>query len=308
MATDKSISRRWNITVFAEPGAWDPLGVLRAKQAEFGYACWGYEAAPSSGRRHWHVYIRFISRKRLSTVKLFLGVDDAHCELCEGNEKQNKDYCWKDNTDTGELGEFKANEGKAGKRSDLEAIAMEVDAGATDRDIAGAHQSDYIRYHQGIAAYRLARKVVPLQRDLTILLLWGPTGSGKTHRILTTFPDIYQVVPGRDPWGQYQGEQTIVFDEWNPSLWTVQAMNQYLDKWKVELTARYYNRYAEWTRVVICANSPPTTFYQEMFASAPMLVDAFRRRITGACHLVEAREDQGGPTIEQLIESPPNPF
>ena len=43
-----------------------------------------------------------------------------------------------------------------------------------------------------------------------------------------------------------------------------------------ELDARYHNKYAAWTRVVICANSSPPHWYPN---EAPSLLDAFRRRL-----------------------------
>lgn len=301
------MSNRWHATIFDEE--WDPVR-MQGNGAKILYACWGFEAAPKTGRKHWHVYLRTKSRARMDTVKNIIECNSAHLEKCRGDEKANKDYCWKDgSTLRGERGEFKPEEGKGqGHRTDLDEAAEMVLAGASIKQVARTLPKTFVRNFRGLKALADEIKEVPVQRDVAVLVLWGPTGTGKTHRVRTAWPDCYVVQAGPHPWDSYSGQTTICFEEFVHQDWPINAMNQYLDKWKVELTARYYNRYAEWTRVVICANSPPTTFYQEMFASAPMLVDAFRRRITGACRLVEAREDQGGPSIEEITNSPPNPF
>ena len=230
-------------------------------------------------------------------------------EKCRGDEKANRDYCWKDgSTLKGERGEFKAEEGKGqGHRSDLDDAAEMILAGAPIKTIARTPKT-FVRNFRGLKALADEIKVVPVQRDVQVLVLWGPTGTGKTHRVRSAWPDCFVVMAGQHPWDSYSGQKTICFEEWLPQDWKITEMNRFLDKWSVELTARYYNRYAEWTRVVICTNSPPSTFYLETSASQPMLFDAFRRRITGACRLVEAREDQGGPSIEDITNSPPNPF
>lgn len=304
-------TKRWMITIFSEEDPVVPLPVA--------YGTWGKETCPTTGRVHSHMYLRFEKKCRMSTLKNRLERDDAHCEPAKGTEKQCRDYCWSEGEHEDklphrlakgpEIGMFDAGMGQ-GKRSDLEEIAADAKAGATERYIAEKYSSDFIRYSAGIRNFiAVVAPKPPLMRDVLVTLLWGPTGTGKTHRCLTAYPDLYCVKPGRDPWGLYRGELTILFDEFDWEAWKIQDMNRYLDKWRVMLDARYNDRYGVWTRVLICANSPPQSWWP---SAAPLLKDAFTRRIRGQTYLVEQRE----PDLNGLLnandsadpEVPHNPF
>lgn len=297
-----SMSARWTFTLNNPP-----LNVDDLPGAGVAYSVYQKEIG-ELGTPHFQGYIRFQSRKRMNTVINFfnaiMGWDGVHVEIAKGNEAQNKEYCTKEPRLEGpwEYGEFKPDEGKQGKRSDLDEIADNIKTGKTLRDIAESHPSDYIRYHGGIQAIHMQLAPKPaLQRNLTIVCLWGPTGTGKTHRFLTTYPDIYSVKPGRDPWGQYHGEKAILFDEFDPTLWRITDMNRYLDKWRCLLDARYTDRYAEWELVGICANSPPQSWFSD---APPMLQEAFRRRIRNRCWEVNSQQQ----TLEEIAQTPPTPL
>jgi len=103
------------------------------------------------------------------------------------------------------------------------------------------------------------------------------------------------------PLGSYRGEKEILFDEFDHELWPITAMNRYLDKWRCLLDARYNDRYAAWERVVICANSNPQSWYP---SAAPLLLDAFRRRIRGHCFYVDSQD----PSLEALQQQEPTPL
>lgn len=301
------MSRRWKFTVnlddndgYAPTNAVLPAGVA--------YIVWQYERGGNTNHLHVEGYVRFTVRKRMSSVKHFLARNDAHLEIAIGSEEQCRTYCTKDDTRVRageELGEFIPAEGKQGKRSDLDSIAAEIDAGTALTEVARSHPSDWIRYHAGILSYATQVATPATTREVSVLVLWGPTGSGKTHRVLTAFPDCYMVIPGRDPFGQYQAQTTILFDEFRPQDWTIGSMNRYLDKWRCPLDRRYNNSFAAWTRVVICSNYSPV----EYFITEPELaLAAFRRRIYGRCRLVNTRETEGGPTLEEIEHEEPNPF
>lgn len=304
------MSDRWCLTIWEDAVglAWEwPHTTAMA------YSVWGKDRAPTTDRIHFHVYVRFLTRKRMQTVLNEIGLDGAacHCEPSEGTEKDCRDYCWKDGKNSKEAhgfleagpehGLYRPEAGKKGNRSDLAAIAEGIFSGATMKEVAATYPSDYIRYHSGIQAFHaLNAPRPPLERPVQVLILWGPTGTGKTHRIMHAYPDIYSVKPGRDPWGTYRGEAQILFDEFDFEKWSLQDMNRYLDKWRCLLDARYQDRYAVWELVAICANSPPNCWWP---MAAPLLMDAFRRRIRNQVWLVESQE----LTLDQLTQTPPHP-
>lgn len=281
------------------------------------YCAYGHEQGGKSGRAHWHVYVRWETKRNSRTVcNYFKSVcgKNLWCGKPRGDEKQVRDYCWceGDHVDKAPRsishGQYPEEEydplikEQQGKRSDLEAIAQAAADGKDPTWIAERYPGDFIRYHAGITKLcSLTGPKPPAERDVEIFVMWGPTGTGKTHRTMTTWPNAFAVIPGRDPWGMYNGEETIFFDEFDPSLWPVTAMNRYLDKWRVLLDARYNNKYGAWTRVVICANSNPASWYADQ--AAP-LQDAFRRRIRGRCWAVNSQE----PTMEEITQMPPTPL
>ena len=257
---------------------------------EMAYMVYQREVAPTTGMPHWQGYVRFYTRKRMSTVKELLGRQDAHLEKARGTEEANRTYCTKEGgiMRSGDLGTYDANQGKGqGHRSDLEAIGDKLKAGVHLNVIASEHISDYIRFHSGIeaAALRVA-PMPPTERPVSVTVLWGATGVGKTHRVLHQYPDAYPVTPDH-PWDFYTNQSVVFFDEFDYSRWTIQQMNRYLDKWRVLVDARYHGKYGVWTRVIICANSSPLSWWPN--ADQP-LVDSFRRRIAGHSILVLSRE------------------
>lgn len=300
MAARDNMSKRWMVTIFVTnaPNNWKPCHPEGAV-----YSVWQKEKCPETGRDHWHLYVRWGCRKRLSYMaRLYF---NSHCEVPFGTEEECRAYCTKEESriEVGEEhGEYDKDAGVKGKRSDLENIGKDIKEGKTLAEIAELHVSDFIRYHNGIEATMiLLQPKPPLARDISVIVLWGPTATGKTHRILTNWPDVYSVNVGRDPWGQYRGEARILFDEFDSACWPITGMNKYLDKWRVLLDARYRDRYAAWTHVAICANSPPGSWYPDV---TPMLLDAFRRRIRGRCWEVNSMEK----SLEEIMLDPPTPL
>lgn len=300
---------RWFITVFVDDvDEFDPS--VRLTKDGLAYGCWGFETCPVTNRLHWHLYCRFTTRKRLSAVKNWLERNDAHCEPAWGTEEQAQVYCWKDQPEQARrnlaIGAFDAKSGTKGRRSDLEEVAEAVKAGTPLSEVAQAHPTDWIRYHQGITSLSiiLAPKP-PDRRNVEVIVLFGPPQTGKTYRVMTTFPgSVYLVSAGRDPWGGYNGEKTICFDEWRDAEWPLQKMNSYCHEWTPTLDCRYRNKFGLWNRVVICTNYEPETFYQSDQAAS-----SFHARIRpplGHCHRITLREDQGGPSWASLMDSQPD--
>lgn len=52
-------------------------------------------------------------------------------------------------------------------------------------------------------------------------------------------------------------------------------MNKYLDKWRYQLDARYHDKYAHWTRVIIISNTNPWDWWP--LAPVPLREAIFRR-------------------------------
>lgn len=319
-AVPKFQSQRFMLTLWDKymPDEWDGSDIMRVFENKGAwYACWGYEAAPTTGEMHYHVYVRFEHKRASTTIcnyfKTVCG-KNLFIEKPLGNEKQVRDYCWCEGEHAAKLpssnGHGELNPANfdpkwhemQGKRSDLEAIRDALKEGKDEAWVAENHPGDFMRMHGGIAKMKaLLGPKAPLRREVEVVLLWGPSDTGKTHRVMTGFDDVFLVEPGRSPFDAYNGEVTIFFDEWNHDQYPITKMNKFLDVWRCPIDCRYNNKYAAWTRVVICANSPPATYYA---MEPPMLQEAFRRRIRGRCWEVTSR----GPTLAEIMATPPTPL
>lgn len=149
--------------------------------------------------------------------------------------------------------------------------------GRTIRDIAAAHPTEFVKFHSGILElHRQLAAVPPVRREIRVTILWGTTGVGKTHRVLTKYPEAYPVGSGRDPFGNYSEEAVVFWDEFNWRDWKVQDMLKYLDVWRCKLDCRYHDKFARWSRVFLLSNTDPNGWfpYDDELVRA-----AFMRRI-----------------------------
>lgn len=252
-----SRSDRWCFTV-NNPETWRPTWT----PSSMNYLVWEMETCPTTGTPHIQGYMRLKTRKRMEDAKRLL-CNTAHLELSRGSEESNRAYCSKErnNEDWGEEGEYDPQR-KQGKRTDLQdAIKTLKEEGLTK--MKEDHSETYVKYHSGLE--KLAESLdqpPPLLRTMSVTILWGEPGVGKTWRALQQYPEAYRVRPGRDPFGDYNKEDCILFDEFDPDQWRMETMNEYLDIYRIRLDCRYHNKWARWTKVILISNIDPIVWWQ----------------------------------------------
>lgn len=264
---------RWTFTL-NNPGATRPQ--FDAEQMQ--YLVYQLEMG-AQGTQHLQGYVRFFSRKRLSAALGGLGLDGAHLERARGTEEQNRKYCTKEEgrlDGPWEHGIFEQDAGRQGKRSDLQKATTMIVEGKPIEQVARELPEVYVKYARGLRDLQNILRVPPVSRDVTVEVIWGPTGTGKSHYVYMNNPDVFIVSPGRSPWDAYNGQATICFDEFDDQFWAITDMNKWLDKWRVEVPARYYNKWAMWSKVYIVSNKDPNLFY---FAAPQHTRVAFFRRL-----------------------------
>lgn len=284
--------------------------------AEMDYMAGQFETAPTTGTRHFHLYIVWKVRKGVATVKKWCsnhGLPTTNVLVARGNEKQCRDYVTKAESrllGPWEMGTFDPNRGIQGKRKDLEEIRDKLMNKTPMQQIAQEHPADFLRYHSGLYEMQtLLTPTPPTRREVRVITLWGPTGVGKTHRILTKFPEVYSVEPGRDPWSAYKGEEMILFDEFDETKWSIQQMNRLLDVWRLKLDARYHDKYAAWNTVFLCLNSDPEELW--INETNGKLRDSYKRRLgllPGGNGIVFHIDSRDTPCdLEELVGPFPQP-
>lgn len=261
------------------------------------------------GTEHYQGYVRFKAPRTLGGAKNAIH-RGAHLEVPRGTEEDNRNYCSKDDTSIPgtrfEAGTYNGEFGHRGRRTDLKALADAIKAGLPLAQVAREQTETFIKYHAGaerLAALLSAEKIPP-QREIHTTILWGPTGTGKSHRVRSTFPDAFIVRQGRDPFSSYSGQDVVVFEEFDAEKWSVPLLNELLDKWKLELDSRYFNKPAAWTKVYILANTDPVTWFN--LHQNRMQVEALRRRLESPMGRIYHVESQDQPVNLQwwLMEPP----
>ena len=254
-------SARWVFTV-NNPGEYRP----RWDPTTMEFLIFSLERG-KEGTPHFQGYVRLNHSRNMQQVKNILVCQEAHVEIANGSEQEAADYCRKLDTHIDgpwEFGTYKPEKGRKGHRTDLQAVAELCRAGATTREIAEASPSAFIKYTNGIAALRdTLRPPVPRERNIFVHVLWGETNTGKTHRVrMGVEPnDLYIACPGRDPWGKYEGQKVVCFEEFDWSKWPIDEVKELWDKWPKNLDARYHDKEARWTVVIACANTDPIHWY-----------------------------------------------
>lgn len=267
-------SLRWCFTV-NNPLHWRPVWLPDLMD----YLVWEIEHG-EQGTEHVQGYIRFKTRRTQTAVKGFL-TDRAHVEVARGSEEDNRRYCSKEQGtegwEGGEAGTYDPTL-RQGRRSDLNLATQAVIEGRSLAEICRTYPDAWVKFQTGLRdLHRMTRPEPPLRRSVTTTVLYGPPGVGKTHRVLTQYPNCYIAKSGRDPFGRYCGEEVLVIDEFNPADWKINDMNSYLDVWRTNLDSRYYDKTASWSKVFILSNLPPSEWYQDQ---PQVLRDALNRRLT----------------------------
>lgn len=272
-----SKSARWCFTV-NNPGPWLPV----FDDTAMDYIVFQHEVGAAGATPHIQGYVRFKIRKALSAAKALIA-DTAHMEIARGSEEQNRAYCTKadtrmPDTEFHEAGHYDGTKGQQGSRTDIAAVATALAQGQSLKTVALQNPAVFMKYPSGMQALSLLAQSPPLIRDVHVTVLWGPTGTGKSHRAMTSFPDAYVVrySGARSPWDQYNNETTVIFEEFDPADVPPHQLNSLLDKWKLTLPCRYNNKFAYYTHVIILTNVDPAHWYP-MFPQLQR--DALLRRL-----------------------------
>lgn len=272
-------SKRWCFTV-NNPGEWRPLFMPETMD----YLCWELEheadtsTGIAAGTPHIQGYVRFKTDKRLGPAKELI-CNAAHMEPARGNEAQNRTYCGKEGhiVEQGVFdGEIGARRGQ-GRRTDLSTALDKLKAGTPKMQVFMEHPELLVKYPAGMekAAEALAG-LPPPERPIHNTMLFGQTGTGKSHRVHHAFPDAYVATVGVGTFDRYAGETTVILDEFEPSLVPIQELLQWLDKWRCQVKCRYSNKWARWTHMIIISNIEPRLWYP---LEHPPQREALRRRL-----------------------------
>ena len=252
---------------------------------------------------HIHMVLEDQTAMRFSVVKNTYAIG-MHFEGTKGNKKQAEDYISK----TGEYSED-ANKkaglpweeiiyvsrkgvicGRQGQRSDLDEIGAKIATGATPREIL-SEKIGYYRYESIIrkAYYDRQDKLTPAEREVKVVWHVGESGSGKSYSRIRLIDEIGEeniyyltdYTPG-SMWDGYNGQVCVYMEDFKGEI-RFGDLLRYLDKYKMDLHARYTNVKALWNEIHITSVLHPIGVYRRMLSEKDQQndkVDPLLRRIS----------------------------
>ena len=297
VAGKNSQSRGWLITVPETAVSQEEL-----EEALGGYAFFAgqLEEGGKTQYRHWQLYLEHTSPVRFSTLRSRLP-KEAHLERRQGTKAQALTYVTKEDTRVGPQirhGELEI-EDEQGRRTDLEVFHEAI---VRDGRTAAEVMLEYpgsVRYSHHLAALQRAREARAgrgRERNVLTVYVWGAPGVGKTRFAFETFvaEDMYRVTDYTHPFDGYVGESVLVLDEFAGQL-PLDLLLNVLDRYPLSLPARYNNRWAAFTSVLVLSNHPLSHWYP--------IASETRRMALARRFALEVKMLQGG-RLEPEVEMP----
>lgn len=232
------------------------------------------EKGEEGGNIHYQGFMILKDKKRLEWLKNHFS-NRAHWEITRGTNEQARDYCRKDETYTGGL---RFEHGSLPERAPIKKRDERLQDAAEELDIIKegykrpAEVSSITLMQPGfIMAYRelTADVLGPYRKDVHVITMIGPPGTGKSYTIQKYFPDHGRALPGNSGvWFQNPTARVMVFEEFCGQI-QLQKMLQLLDPYPMALEVKGGMRPAMYTLVVITSNTRPDGWYKGDEAGAP---------------------------------------
>ena len=226
------------------------------------YLVYGHEVG-ENGTPHLQGFVYFRQQVAFSSVLGML--PEAHFEIARGSPDQNIAYCTKDG-----IWEEEGERPSQGKRSDLLEVAQAVRNGVAVKEIAESYASAYIRYSRGILALK---RVLSAPRDwqMSIILIVGPTRTGKSlsasrlggihlENGVEVPNGVYWKPPG-EWWDDYDGEHTVIWDEFSGASCAFRTLLRILDSYPLLVPIKGGFAQFRSRRVVLTSNIDPSEWY-----------------------------------------------
>lgn len=244
------------------------------------YLVYGREVG-KQGTPHLQMYMEFKDKISMTAIvkKLFpmwLGYRKGtpkqaagYCKKADEKPPKNEGYDWFfDNPSQDWDGEEFGEISQQGKRTDIDVcVEMIVHEGATVRQVAMEHPAQFVKYNKG---FRDLRSLVLQPRNLQampeVIVLWGPTGVGKTRdAYIKYWPDEPHYVwkPSNGNWWDgYDGEKKIIIDEFRGQM-TWSDILGLLDRneYRAPYKGGFVNIQAD--KFVITSPFPPDRWYKD---------------------------------------------
>lgn len=249
-----------------------------------------------------HTHMLFMAKRKLSFKQLQAIYPGIHLAVTRGSYEENVNYLTKTGTAANEAkaktklcepitwGDYIYEKGDpTNKHSVFDTINNLLDEGMTPEQIY-ALSPKLSFYANAIERTYTARKntEMPSYQERTVYYHVGESGTSKTY---STYIGLQQKY-GKDNvfktpnswkniWDKYNYEHIVIFDEMRGSSIRYSELLGYLDNYKLILSCRYADKYADYDEVHITTIDPPEELYdwnnREVFSSFDSRDQLYRR-------------------------------
>lgn len=224
------------------------------------YCVWQLEKG-DRGTPHLQGYVVFTTRKRLASVKK-IAKNKGHWEIRKGTHSQAVNYCTKSDSRVDgpwTIGDDKEIAEGQGSRSDLMAVKEAIDGGKSEVYVMDNHFKECCKYMKFFKEYKRAKTPKRTWKS-EVEVLWGPTGTGKSHYCAVNYPDAYWK-PKSDWWDGYDLHETVVIDEFYGWL-SYEFLLRLLDKYPLIVQTKFGHAQFVAKKIIFTSNTSPEQWYK----------------------------------------------
>ncbi len=223
------------------------------------YCIYQREVCPETKKEHFQGYIEFFDGKRLLQVKSVLG--ECHLEPRFGSRTEAREYCRKKASAIAgsqfEFGEWREDSTRKRKLCDMLRTDMSL------KELIQETPHLYVLYHRGLEKLYARRKEEYARRfrKVTVDVLIGDTGCGKTKRA-TAGIDWFIMPCSEKLWFDgYRGQKTLIIDDFYGGI-KYAFLLRILDGHSLQLPVKGGFVWALWNKVIITSNAEPNLWYK----------------------------------------------
>lgn len=256
------------------------------------------ERGDQEGTEHWQGI--FYSKKQLNRNAIHAWFPGMYVEIMGGSQQEAEKYCSK--VETRIAGPY--TWGKAGSQGERTDIASFKDAcsmrGTTLAKLVKAHPRMFVNHMSGSLFVFSVLHKPRLERDIKVIVYFGPPGIGKSHKVLMENKKVFKIPiqQQKSMWFDgYCGQKVVLFDDFKGKI-ALDNWLQITDKWPVTVPVKGSYTYFEPEIIYVCSNSHPDTWYD--WVGRPELRGAFWRRLTEVWNFAKVPPEQiprGGPPL-----------
>lgn len=211
----------------------------------------GYETCPSTETPHIQGYVEYKNQITLKALKKKF--PRAHLSVARGNAEQNQKYCGKDNNYY-----IVGNPKKQGNRTDIHEIRELIQAGGDMTDVLNECSS-----YQSAKFGELYLSYLEPKRTSapTVIWVYGPSGTGKTHTAYELFPEAWISGESLRWWQGYNRHKVAIFDDFRKDFCKFHTLLRILDKYPMTVEVKGGNRQLVADIIIITSCYHPAQMY-----------------------------------------------